>query len=104
MKTLDQTMAETKDFHISPDAVNIDERNQVLNHYNTFGLFDPFGNITPAGKKVQGIYHDGTRFINKLVLTINGVKPVLLSGAVKEDNEMLSTDLTNPLLTDCKVI
>jgi len=104
MKTLDQTMAETKDFHISPDAVNIDERNQVLNHYNTFGLFDRFGNITSAGKKVQGIYHDGTRFISKLVLTINGKKPLLLSGAVKEDNEMLSTDLTNPFLDDCQVL
>jgi glycogen debranching enzyme len=99
----DQSVIETKDFHISPDAVNIDERNQVLNHFNTFGLFDRFGNITPYGKKVQGIYHDGTRFINKLLLTINGVKPVLLSGAVKEDNEMLSTDLTNPFLQDCQV-
>jgi len=102
--TRDQSMMETKDFHISPDAVNIDERNQVLNHFNTFGLFDRFGNITPSGKKVQGIYHDGTRFISKLVLTINGVKPVLLSGAVKEDNEMLSTDLTNPFLPDCQTI
>jgi glycogen debranching enzyme len=102
--TRDQSVIETKDFHISPDAVNIDERNQVLNHFNTFGLFDRFGNITPSGKRVQGIYHDGTRFINKLVLTINGVKPVLLSGAVKEDNEMLSTDLTNPFLTDCQVV
>lgn len=101
--TRDQPVIDNKDFHISPDAVNIDERNQVLNHFNTFGLFDRFGNINPTGKKVQGIYHDGTRFINKLVLTINGVKPVLLSGAVKEDNEMLSTDLTNPFLTDCQI-
>jgi glycogen debranching enzyme len=101
--TRDQSVIDTKDFHISPDAVNIDERNQVLNHFNTFGLFDRFGNISPSGKKVQGIYHDGTRFINKLILTINGVKPVLLSGAVKEDNEMLSTDLTNPFLNDCQV-
>jgi glycogen debranching enzyme len=101
--TRDQSVIETKDFHISPDAVNIDERNQVLNHFNTFGLFDRFGNITPSGKKVQGIYHDGTRFINKLILTVNDVKPVLLSGAVKEDNEMLSTDLTNPFLEDCQV-
>lgn len=99
-----QSVIDTKDFHISPDAVNIDERNQVLNHFNTFGLFDRFGNISPSGKKVQGIYHDGTRFISKLLLTINGVKPVLLSGAVKEDNEMLSTDLTNPFLEDCQVI
>ncbi len=52
---------------------------------------------------MQGIYHDGTRFINKLILTINGVRPLLLSSTVKEDNEILSTDLTNPFLPDCQI-
>jgi glycogen debranching enzyme len=49
---------------------------------------------------VQGIYHDGTRFLNELVLKVNGLKPLLLSNTIKEDNEILSTDLTNPLLQD----
>src|SRR5882672_11277636 len=100
--TIQPTAEETK-YHISTDAINIDERNKVLNHCNTFGLFDQLGNISPSGKMVQGIYHDGTRFLNRLAMTIDGKKPLLLSSAIKEDNEILSTDLTNPELTAAKI-
>lgn len=95
-----QTLTEENEYHISADAVNTDEKNKVINHYNTFGLFDHLGNISSRGKMVQGIYHDGTRFLNELVLNVNGLKPLLLSNTIKEDNEILSTDLTNPLLVD----
>src|SRR6188768_938276 len=95
-----QTLTEENEYHISADAVNTDEKNKVINHYNTFGLFDHLGNISAIGKMVQGIYHDGTRFLNELVLSVNGLKPLLLSNTIKEDNEILSTDLTNPLLQD----
>src|SRR5690606_5834398 len=91
-------------FHISADAVNSDERNHILNHSNTFGVFDRCGNIFPRGQMVQGIYHEGTRYINELILTINGQKPLLLSSAIKEDNDILSVDLTNPHLADCGLI
>lgn len=99
MQTTSPSAIEGK-YHISNDAVNADERNRVLNHFNTFGIFDMLGNISPNGKMIQGIYHDGTRFLNTLLLTIDGKRPLLLSGAVKEDNEILSTDLTNPALSD----
>ena len=95
--TRDQSVIDTnaKDFHISPDAVNIDERNQVLNHFNTFGLFDRFGNINPSGKKVQGIYHDGTRFLSRWELLLFGTRPLFLSSTVSEDNAVFVADLTN---------
>ncbi|MFD2163757.1 glycogen debranching N-terminal domain-containing protein [Paradesertivirga mongoliensis] len=102
MQTEESLMEEDK-FHISPDAVNADDRINILNHSNTFGIFDRWGNIYPNGKMVQGIYHDGTRYINKLVLTINGQKPLLLSSNIKEDNDILSVDLTNPALTSCNL-
>jgi glycogen debranching enzyme len=95
-----QITTEENEYHISADAVNTDEKYKVINHYNTFGLFDHLGNISATGKMVQGIYHDGTRFINQLVLSVNGLKPLLLSNTIKEDNEILSTDLTNPQLID----
>jgi len=91
-------------FHISADAVNSDDRIHILNHSNTFGVFDRWGNISPNGRMVQGVYHEGTRYINELVLTINGQKPLLLSSAIKEDNDILSVDLTNPFLADCGVL
>jgi glycogen debranching enzyme len=87
-------------FHISAEAVNTDDLNQVINHYNTFGVFDQTGNISPGGKNVRGIYHDGTRFLNRLVLAMEEKRPLLLSSAIKEDNEIISTDLTNPVLND----
>ena len=94
---------EESKFHIAADAANIDDRIKVLNHSNTFAIFDRWGDIHPLGKKIHGIYHQGTRFINKLELKINDQKPVLLSSAIKEDNEILSVDLTNPFLSDCNI-
>lgn len=90
-------------FHISPDSVNTDDRVNVLNHSNTFALFDRWGNIVPQGTMVQGIYHDGTRFLNKLVLSVNNQKPLLLSSTIREDNDILSVDLTNPALDNCNL-
>ncbi len=91
-------------FHISPEAVNAYEAVNILNHSNTFAIFDRWGNIYPHGKMLHGIYHDGTRFLNKLILTINGQKPLLLSSTIKEDNDILSVDLTNPVLESCNVV
>ncbi len=102
MQTEGSLMEEDK-FHISPDAVNADDRINILNHSNTFGIFDRWGNIHPHGKMVQGIYHEGTRYINKLVLSINRHKPLLLSSNIKEDNDILSVDLTNPALISCNL-
>ncbi|TCK80840.1 amylo-alpha-1,6-glucosidase [Albibacterium bauzanense] len=99
----EEIVYEEEKYHISPDAVNSDEVNNVLNYSNTFVVFDRSGNIQPHGKMVQGIYHDGTRFINKLVLSINGEKPILLSGSIKEGNSIYSADLTNPVLKECNI-
>jgi glycogen debranching enzyme len=87
-------------FHTSPDSVNSDDQMNLLNHSNTFALFDRWGNIIPNGKLAQGIYHQGTRFLNTLILSINGQKPLLLSSSVKEDNDILSVDLANPVFED----
>jgi len=92
-----------EEFHISSDAVNTDEVNMVLNYSNTFAVFDRSGNIRPYGKMVQGIYHNGTRFINKLVLHIDGEKPLLLSGSIKEGNSIYWVDLTNPKVKKCTI-
>lgn len=99
------TLVKTEDdkYHISADAVNADERIKVLNHFDSFGIFDRWGNIQPHGKMVHGIYHEGTRFINQLMLLVNNEKPLLLSSTIKENNDVLSVDLTNPFLRDCNI-
>lgn len=98
-----EEVAQEEEYYISSDAVNSDELNTVLNYSNTFAVFDRSGNIHPRGKMVQGIYHEGTRFINTLVLNVNGEKPLLLSGYIKEGNSIYSADLTNPTIKKCDI-
>ncbi len=44
----------------------------------------------------QGLYHEGTRFLSRLRLQINGRRPLLLSSTVRQDNDVLAVDLANP--------
>lgn len=90
-------------FHIPADAVSYDEQIKVLNHADTFAIFDRWGDVHPYAKKPHGIFHQGTRFINRLELRLNQKKPLLLSSSIKEDNDILSVDLTNPDLSSCNI-
>src|ERR1043165_7887614 len=87
-------------YHIPANVVNLDERTQVLNHFDTFGIFDRWGDVHPQAKHSQGIFHLGSRFISRLELRLNKQKPVLLGSSIKEDNDILSVDLTNPPMSD----
>src|SRR5690606_14346272 len=83
-------------YYILASSSYADDRTRVLNTGNTFAIFDRWGDAKQIGTKVQGIYHEGTRFISDLEFRINGYRPVLLSSNVKEENEILSIDLANP--------
>ncbi|MCO4294643.1 amylo-alpha-1,6-glucosidase [Solitalea sp. MAHUQ-68] len=85
-------------FYISATSSYADDRIKILNQTDTFGIFDRWGDIKQLGEEVQGIYHQGTRFISDLEFKINNNRPLLLSSAIKEENELLSVDLTNPLI------
>lgn len=87
---------EVDKYYITTDATYVDDRTHVLNHYDTFGILGRSGDILPMGKEVQGLYHRDTRYLNKLEMKINGLWPVLLSSNIKEENDILSVDLTNP--------
>ena len=73
-----------------------DDHIEVLKQGDTFGLFDRYGDIHSLRTGSQGLYHEGTRFLSRFELTINGERPLLLSSTVKEDNVLLNVDLTNP--------
>ncbi|RYE22864.1 MAG: amylo-alpha-1,6-glucosidase [Sphingobacteriales bacterium] len=87
-------------YYISVNSSYADDRVKVLNHTNTFGIFDRWGDIKLLGEEVQGIYHNGTRYISDIELLINDKRPLLLSSSVKRENEILSIDLTNPAFKD----
>lgn len=77
-----------------------DNRTAVLKHGESFGVFNRFGDIHPIGEKSQGLYHEGTRFLSQLQLTVENKIPLLLSSATSENNEILTIDLTNQDFAD----
>jgi glycogen debranching enzyme len=68
----------------------------VLKQGETFGVFDRFGDIHPMLPSPLGLYHEGTRFLSRFELLIGTQRPLLLSATVKDDNTLLTIDLTNP--------
>jgi glycogen debranching enzyme len=86
-------------YHVIASSSLTDDRIEVLKQGDTFGLFDQYGDIHSLRSGSQGLYHEGTRFLSRFELTINGERPLLLSSTVKEDNILLNIDLTSPDLT-----
>jgi glycogen debranching enzyme len=82
--------------HILADSSLTDERIRVLKHGDTFALFDQYGDIRPSKAGEQGVYHDGTRFLSRLILELDGRRPFFLSSTVRDDNDQLTVALTNP--------
>lgn len=83
-------------FYILATSSLADDRTRVLKHGETFAVFDRHGDIRQVGLGVQGIYHEGTRFLSRLELRLGKDRPLLLSSTVKDDNALLAVDLTNP--------
>src|SRR5258708_34134290 len=82
--------------HVLADSSLTDGRIRVLKHGDTFALFDPFGDIRLSQSGEAGLYHDGTRFLSRLVLELEGGRPFLLSSTVRDANDQFSVALTNP--------
>lgn len=88
-------------YYILATSSLADQRTMVLKEGDAFGIFDWLGDVHQVGTGTQGIYHNGTRFLSRMELNINGTRPLLLSAAPREDNQALVIDLTNPdLFTD----
>jgi len=87
------------DYYILASSSRVDDRTRVLKHGDTFAVLDRFGDIATVGLGELGLYRDGTRFVSRFVLTIDGRRPLLLGSTVTADNARLVVDLTNPDIT-----
>ncbi|UWZ85787.1 amylo-alpha-1,6-glucosidase [Occallatibacter riparius] len=83
-------------FYISANSSLADDRTRVLLHGDTFAVFDRSGDIQPVGTGQQGIFHLEMRHLSRLELKLCGVRPLLLSSTIREDNLLFAVDLTNP--------
>jgi glycogen debranching enzyme len=63
---------------------------------DTFAIFDRSGDIQPVGSGQQGIFHKETRHLSRLEMRLCGLRPLLLSSTIREDNVLFAVDLTNP--------
>ena len=82
--------------HILADSSLTAAPIRVLKHGDTFGLFDQYGDIRGDKGGEQGLYHDGTRFLSRLTLELEGTRPFFLSSTIRDDNDQLAVALTNP--------
>ncbi|HYM23549.1 MAG TPA: glycogen debranching N-terminal domain-containing protein, partial [Vicinamibacterales bacterium] len=73
-------------FYILATASRAAQRTAVLEHDDTFAVFDYSGDIGAYGIAEEGLYHEGTRYLSRFSLRVNGKRPLILSSRVKEDN------------------
>lgn len=72
------------------------ERTHVLRHDDCFGLFNEIGDIDAETRSEAGLYRGGVRHLSRLTLTISGQRPLLLAASPRDDNVLLTMNLTNP--------
>lgn len=99
----DSDTAELSEIIYVPATSSLLERRPLtLKSDDTFGVFDPYGDVIVGPGTADGLYHQDMRHLSRLVLTIDGMRPLLLNSAIQDDNGLLKVDLTNPDLWDRK--
>ncbi len=67
-----------------------------LKHGDTFILLDSHGDLGVSGDGADGLFHNDTRYLSRLALTLDGRPPLLLGSTIYDNNTLISVDLTNP--------
>src|SRR5690349_20047379 len=88
--------AGTQPFYIAAQDSLVDEPPRTLKHGDTFALFDHYGDLASRRGNTLGLYHQDTRHLSRLKLTIEQRSPLLLCSTVRTNNAVLDVDLTNP--------
>ena len=69
---------------------------RTLKHDDTFIVLDSHGDIGASAGGPDGLFHCDTRFLSHFELLLNGMQPLLLGSCLRDDNTLLTIDLTNP--------
>ena len=67
----------------------------LLNHAESFAIFDLAGDIPLARREAYGLFHCGTRFLSRYELRLNGQLPLLLSTTTTHEGSGVATYLSN---------
>jgi glycogen debranching enzyme len=72
------------------------ERTHTLKQDDCFGLFNEIGDIDAEARTEAGLYRTGVRHLSRFTLTVAGQRPLLLAANPRDDNVLLTVNLTNP--------
>ena len=76
-----------------------------LKYDDSFLVIDNHGDIGAAEGGPDGLFHSDTRYLSRLEMTVNDFQPLLLGCTVRDDNSVLTVDLTNPdIYHDKKIV
>ncbi len=69
---------------------------RTLKHGDAFVVLDSYGDIGASAGGQDGLFESDTRFLSYLEVVIDGLQPLLLGSNVRDDNSLLTVELTNP--------
>jgi len=69
---------------------------RTLKHGDAFIVLDSHGDLGASSGVQDGLFHRDTRFLSYLEIVIDGLQPLLLGSNVRDDNSLLTAELTNP--------
>lgn len=96
-----QALSQAQTQFFIPATSSLHERRpRTLKHGDSFAVFDASGDAISGPGSPEGLYHRDTRHLSHLYLTVNMMRPILLSSALRDDNAMLTCDLANPDFID----
>jgi len=91
-----ETSAPPLEFYTPVTSPLLVKRPRTLKHGDTFGVFNHLGDVAPGDASPEGLYHCDTRYLSGFQFLINGEQPILLSSTIRDDNAVLTVDITNP--------
>src|SRR6476646_1694117 len=95
MKAAVPAAAADEPFYI-PATASPSRPRRTLKHGDSFAVVDSHGDIGASGVTQDGVYHADTRYLSRFELLLNGMQPLLLGSNLRDDNTVLTVDLTNP--------
>jgi glycogen debranching enzyme len=89
-----EEIAETP-FYI-PATSSSSRPRRTLKHGDCFAVLDSYADIGAIAGGPDGLFFCDTRYLSHLEMLLNGEQPLLLGSTVRDDNSILTVDLTNP--------
>ena len=94
-KTTASADAAAETFYI-PATTSPSRPRRTLKHGDSFAVIDSHGDIGASSGGQDGVFHADTRYLSRFELLFNGMQPLLLGSNQRDDNSVLTVDLTNP--------